>query len=1256
MDADRSNVEIKVLLRNLDTAKASVKHKDRLRRLNKFRNYVTARPPPEFYDDDHSLLLLGSDSPTAMEDEALSGMVLVGLLSASGCPSTDHKEALKRSARPAISLLRYLCLEFDGAGGITGEPNGFACALCALDVARLRTMRLELHIGRGDGDGGGTRGGSKDDACALLALVLARHTDPDGGSPDPVSASDLLPEPRVRAEFERWLGENAGQDARRAIRENAEAAARPGGPAKAAAGGEDDGDEHDEDDVLGVFGIGKRGGPSDSSKPGGGGPARPGQKPHAQQTPAAPAGPPTAWSQTSMAEKRERASGAIFLEEEQKKDAEAQARAKEEKQRLLQRDPLGILGPGTFDLQAADAASEHLLRQTLREVEAEIEQELQLAGDSGVEKVNWLEAQRQAILAVSERRSLPSGSNISCSPTSPAFDPMLFLTLAHRTATYEELRESTSRLSRKTDSQVERLQNLVRENFPLFIKCSEGIDVFAEAGAGRADADGASADDGGRGERQRNLEGRFASLDALALSCADQARRSFKPLLDNTNEVRKVQSALSVLQRVAPLLQVPSLMRQHIENGNFSSAVKCYRKVLVIDRDNCDVDLLRHVRVKAGEAAQDARNDLELILADQESSADGLLDALRDLGELLELLEEEGENGDDAAGGGGGGGPADAMATPRSSGQGVMRPGTFSIDRHVICVRDYPPALACLLLQTSHFRSLVEKAVSGTEAAADRVFRGEGPDGGGAQSTGGGSGSGYSSSDGASGGEGSSSQRTRDKRWKFEVLEVRTDATLRAVGLAKNWLPRLIQIGLATQEAEKRALARNRRGGGGAAGGGAEDPDRARDTKRGKGKSLSAHSVFSSIVSPALTRLVEHVAFCSLGCANQGSRYKITSTFGRGSADRLRSILKSPLPATQTAKCALDLAELAEAIQEANEAMASIRPPGKEDSKDEYKSPLERASDLTNDAVVMIERRVCIYSFDSCARKCSISASGSGLFDGDALLQCVQKLSDDITRSDECSREIERGCLLVCQKCCDGLTSYVKDRSDAARLRVVAECADALNTTLVDVVREVSYLTNDQSDALEASLSSVISTLEQEMFDVFLESVKRNVASCSRLGPTEAPPEDGGRKGREEVTTFPPYLAASFLAIVRCRAQVERALRDLKRSDEGTTYQFMALQTASDGVVENICIDLKAKSGRIRHDADVYSIHLQFLIGALKKYLSDEVLSLASDTRRMLLSASSGSRGKGMGNGPEGLTALENLERLGRVYMICLGE
>lgn len=54
----------------------------------------------------------------------------------------------------------------------------------------------------------------------------------------------------------------------------------------------------------------------------------------------------------------------------------------------------------------------------------------------------------------------------------------------------------------------------------------------------------------------------------------------------------------------------------------------------------------------------------------------------------------------------------------------------------------------------------------------------------------------------------------------------------------------------------------------------------------------------------------------------------------------------------------------------------------------------------------------------------------------------------------------------------------------------------------------------------------------------------------------------------------------------------ERALRDLRRS-EGTTYQFLALQTASDGVVENICLEMKAKLNRVRLQADMYSIHLQ---------------------------------------------------------------
>jgi len=1183
-----------------------------------------------------------------MEDEDLANMTLYGMLRAAGCPSTDHKDSLKRSARPAISLLRYLCLEFDQNNAknlFLGELNGFGQALCALNVPQLRTLRLDIHIGKGDNESG-SRGGSKDDACHLCALILARHTDTDYETPKPINIKDVLPAGETRAEFENWLAScpSVTSEVRRMIQENISAAAgggrkKVGTDAVAAAAtnaasaqplfNNENSDHGDDDDVLGVFGkqsVNRKqsksllfdgdmdGGVEIVTGLGGG-------------TKASNAdGKPTQWSQTQMASATERASISIFLEEERERTIKEKKRLEGQKQRLLGRDPLGIKGSTTdsnreaqsFDLREIDTRRSDLIQQALNEIEEEIEEELALVADGGVDQVNWLETQRQALIAIAEENK---SNGASILPTDPRFDPFLFLTLVHRNASYQELQDSTSRLSRKTDNQVERLQNLVRENFDLFIKCSEGIDIFADG-----QDDGISANEG-----MQKLQKRFRALDGIAESCSDQAKKSFKPLLDNTNQVRKVQSALSVLQRVAPLLQVPSLMRQHIENADFSSVVKAYRKVLVIDKDHCDVDLLRYVRAKATESAQEARSDLELILADETSSAGSLLDAIRDLSELISLLE--GEDSDDTANK-----PKTGDGkTPRA---GSTRPGTFSIDRHIICVRDYPPAMSCLLLQISHFRSLVEKHISATEALVDRIFRGEGADGS--------PHAGRESASDLSSSEHSSSQRSRDKRWKIDVLDTRVDATSKAVNLAKNWLPRLLQIGLATEEAEKRRIARKSRSGGN------QGSESEKETT-----SRSAFELFKTIVGPALMRLHEHAAFCALGVSNQGSAYKIGATFGRSSAERLRAILQSPLPPTQTAKCALELAVLAEAIQEANDAMISIRPEtnnekaGSKKMKS-YHSPLEKCYALASDVVVMIERRVCIYSFDACSRKLAANASGNGTFDGASFLACVQKLSDDLTRPDECATEVEKGCVLVVTKCCEGLTNYVKDRSDAARLRVVAECADALNTIIGDVVREVSYLTNDQSETLETSLSSVVSTLEGEMFDVYLESVKKNVESCARLGLIDEG-ESTTRTKADEVTPFPPYLAASFLSIVRCRAQVERALREAtvrNAEGNGSTYLFLALQTASDGIVENICLELKAKLTRIRPTkADSYASHLQFLINTLKKYLSEETLALASDTRRMLLSKAGAKR-----HGPEGLSGLENLERLGRVYVMCLNE
>ena len=409
-DADRSTIEIKLLLKTLDpnpNKSSSIKHKDRLRRLNKFRNYVTSVPPPEFYDDDYSLLLLGSESPTAVDDDELlegsgTSMPLVGLLRAAGTPSTDHKDALKRSARPTIALLRYLCMEFGGSGSGGGgggtknatsknnnsgamldhlllhsELNGFGAAFCALNVPQLRTIRFDVHIGKGGGAGGGgsgiegiiggiggipgmndniQRGGSKEDACHLLALLLVRHTDTDYETLKPLNIMDFLPDAMSRYEFEVWLGENVSSEVRSVIQENILAATTTGqggssGGRKADHGDmgkrtaitsssavargnpfdDADGDDDDDDEVgaLGVFGRNAHpnkgvGGHHEShaniGNAIGGGGVGDGFNLFGGRDIMSGAftqdGKPTRWSATHMASEKERTSGALFLEEE----------------------------------------------------------------------------------------------------------------------------------------------------------------------------------------------------------------------------------------------------------------------------------------------------------------------------------------------------------------------------------------------------------------------------------------------------------------------------------------------------------------------------------------------------------------------------------------------------------------------------------------------------------------------------------------------------------------------------------------------------------------------------------------------------------------------------------------------------------------------------------------------------------------------------------------------------------------------------
>jgi len=218
---------------------------------------------------------------------------------------------------------------------------------------------------------------------------------------------------------------------------------------------------------------------------------------------------------------------------------------------------------------------------------------------------------------------------------------------------------------------------------------------------------------------------------------------------------------------------------------------------------------------------------LELILADESSSTSSLLDAIRDLAELVELLEED-EDEDEYSPN-----EINLPSTPRSRGHTSTskKPGAFTINRRVICVRDYPPALGCMLLQTTHFSSLVEKAIADADTSTERLFQEEEVDDSAIEAK-------QEGSDKVNSfmTEDLSTSPSRDKRWKYETLDTRVSATTRAVVLAKNWLPRLIQIGLVTQEAEKRLAARQIR-----------KSDSSRDSDNEEDNILSASGIFNTV-------------------------------------------------------------------------------------------------------------------------------------------------------------------------------------------------------------------------------------------------------------------------------------------------------------------------------------------------------------------------------------------------------------------------
>ena len=1168
--------------------------------------YLPNRPPslemmlstiqknsPEFYDDDLPILFCGSSAPSAFldpEDDTLVG--LYGLLSACGTPSGDHDGTLKRSARPAMNLVKSLLLDYKEPGQKKTDLNPFAKAFLSLPPTYYHAMNLDLHCS------GDERGGAKEDACNVIALILVQHLSPDGEELRPVVLEELM-SGKGQQEFELWSAKNVPASVQETIKQNAAARQtelqtqqRQETRAMKQAGLRDEdiydededqsdadkSDRDDQDDPASTFRKKKRD-PKKETR---------------TDVAIASGGVATRWEDSQLA--REQAARAASSARaashgtvRDSLDAAQEAAEREEgKEKAFSKDPLEIRTEENFNLRNVEKGQAEQMEQALHDLQEELQKAEATGRDDLIKKIML---QKDSLEALVERLggidAMEDASNLKQSvlPTSPKFDPILFLTLVHRKTSHAQLVESLDRLSSKSQSQMEQLQDLVRDNFPLFVRCAEGFEEFRQKS---------------ESEMGLGLHERIDKLEAIAESCAFQAKKSFKPLLDNTSEVRKVQSSMSVLQRVAPILQVPANMRQHLENRRYSQALKTYRRVLVIDEETCRIQLLMHVKSQAELCLHDARRDLERRLAQANVSIDELLEGIRDLNELIEL---------------------DVPTVQKFDDSGVnIDHGVYEIDGNIINVRKHSPALACLLLQAAHFSARVNHLINDIERNVLEIFTGDKQ----------GTSDDYNSPKGPSG---------ASNQWKYDVLDARVLSTSKSVALAKIWIPRLVSVARAAKEDEKRKAARI---------GNSRKKEAANESR------LSAFEVFISNVTPTFVRLIEHATFCSIGSNNRAGGLTIVETFGEESDEKLRQLLKSPLPPSQSAKVGTELAELVETISDNSVNANELRPDA--NSSTYSLEPLGECKKMGDSAVVTIEKRRSIYAFDVCARSCSNRATGSGKFEAETLVNTLQTLSDQLTRPDECSNEVEKGCELVVRRCCEGLASYVRDRGDAARLNAVSECADAIADGVDDIVREASYLTKNSDTVREVILEDIVG-LESAMFEEYLENIRKEVADSVQLDWLDS--NNNGMDNVDELSvqpSFPPYLSASLLAIVRCRAQVEQSLGDKIRQSDNTQYQHLAMVTVADGVIEGLSTEIEKRKLRLKvRQADRLANELEFLRNTLSKFLSNDMMTKLNATLHMV--GSKAGRGpEHQRDGPEGLAALEELERLGRVYVVCLGD
>ena len=508
--ADESSIEIKTALRKLNPQNGG-DHKYRVRRLNKFRNYVTdgekGLNTPEFYDDDLLTLFAGTTHDVGNTSEGYS------LLKAASEPSTDHSGVLKRSAKHAMALIKYLVCDF--VDKENGKPvkreddtnlNAFAHALCCLTINQLKKCTWELHLISNMNDQNDMRAGSKEDACEVLLLLILENKNVVGNKEGQSSLKTLLPNEKAQAAFESWVKEHKSAAMYRKMKSNLEVASEYLTNEVSTHGGDtirrDSYTFNDEE-------TNRTESKSLHSKIH----AMNNENPLSMK-------PAERWSDSILATKFKQKRAALVsngsknvnddeshittssdlaadamareAEREENRAALEKERAREEKQREIGKDPLGLRGDN-FDLRLIQTNRESLIQEALELFQDEEEEEFKLVKESvtntgngstgtpsGIqEKLLSLQAKRDSFMAMIESSASRRSKNnqksntewsemkdnedieendtmndnnnndgiASILPIYQNFDPLLFLSLVHGKATYDQLQDALKRLN-----------------------------------------------------------------------------------------------------------------------------------------------------------------------------------------------------------------------------------------------------------------------------------------------------------------------------------------------------------------------------------------------------------------------------------------------------------------------------------------------------------------------------------------------------------------------------------------------------------------------------------------------------------------------------------------------------------------------------------------------------------------------------------------------------------------------------------------